>query len=247
MPRWPSGTAPALRAGSHSGSGVRISPVAPLYNMKWNIITNFVSDFNSSGRSYYKKRNFKHSTSNKRYFPCIHDDENNVFYSTMILNINDHYSLHRIEKRNNAFYIYIADKRLRELYIGKNRNGLLKVKLFATGSMPFLYAASVHMEDKIKYLMRSGVTFIKGTWLPWDSDVIIDALLTPEFKNFDETFIFGSGKKFGSIKYQKIRIKRIKFSEMKCHMIVQGGSDHYKLFKYALSVNREEALKYGKF
>ncbi len=247
MPRWPSGTAPALRAGSHSGSGVRISPVALTFMMQWTILKDFVHDFDLKGSPKYRKKSFLHSTSNKRYFPCVYDDENHVFYSTMILNIDNHYSMHRIEKRNNVFYIYIADKKLREIYKNKNRKGFLKVKIFATASMPFLYAASVHMNDKLKYLTKHDITFIKNTNLPWDSDIIIDAMLMPEFKEFNESFILGYGKKKGLIKYQRLKIKKMYFSEMICHIVAQGSEDHYKLFKYALSVDKDNAMEYGKF
>jgi hypothetical protein len=177
---------------------------------------------------------FKHTFHSVKYLPMLHDSVNRVDYLSLgfVYDSYGHLGFNRIEVRNKKAYIFIADK---NYFSGKEGN--IKVKIFNTCSVKHILAASVHMEDKIKFLRNYDK---ENTYydriIPQDSSFIIDAEISRERKPFMETISFGRELVSRTIFYNRLKIFRFSFNEKRCCGIIQGGNDHLFLYKIAVGL-----------
>jgi len=193
-----------------------------------------IMNINYNNNYYIRKNNFKHKF-DKKYLPLLYDNLNNVYYLALgfVYDEYKHLSFNRIEKRNNNYYIYIANKKYFE-----NRKGNVKVKIFNTFSLKHIFAASFPFKDKNKFILNydNNNKFIDGI-IPYDSNFIINAEILREYKIFNENISFGNEIINNNMFYNKLKIKDIKFNKKVCYGIIQGGFDHRFLYNLGKEIN----------
>ncbi len=204
-------------------------------NMNSDSCIKTLEDMDYKNNNYkIKKNNFKHSF-DKKYLPLLYDDLNNVYYLALGFVYDDykHLSFNRIEKRNNSYYIYIADKK----YFN-NKKGNIKIRIFNTFSLKHIFAASFSFMDKNGFILNydDNNSFIDGI-IPYDAKFIIDAEILREYKKFNENISFGKEIINDDMLYNKLKIKNIYFNKKECYGIIQGGYDHEFLYEMGKKIN----------
>ncbi|WP_298278887.1 hypothetical protein [Ferroplasma sp.] len=180
---------------------------------------------------------FRHKFHGVKYLPLLHDSINNVDYLSLgfVYDSYGHLGFNRIEVRNRKAYIFIADK---NYFSGKEGN--VRVRIFNTCSVKHILAASVHMEDKIKFLMNyDNNNIYYNKIIPEDCAFIIDAEISRETESFRETISFGKEIINRTMVYNRLKIFRFSFNEKHCCGIIQGGYDHLFLYKVAVKLGTD--------
>ena len=116
-----------------------------------NIETN-----NEKREQVFKQKSFKHFYRSDKDLPFLHDDINNVNYLSLgFVNVDgsNNISMHRIEKRNSKFYIYIADPKLKGILNNQQKNSL-KATVYNTSLLKYIIAGSLHIDDKLNLLLN---------------------------------------------------------------------------------------------
>ncbi len=184
----------------------------------------------------YKK--FKHVFHGNGSLPLFYDSTNRVNYLALgfVYDSYGHLGFNRIEVRNNKSYIFIADK---HYFYGKKGN--VPVKIFNTCSIKYMLAASLHIEDKKKFILNydSDNSFCCDI-IPADANFIIDAEITRETDVFHENISFGKEIINAMLEYNILKIHRISFNEKKCSGIVQGGNDHLFLYRLTKALGQSQ-------
>ncbi|WMT52170.1 MAG: hypothetical protein RE471_04645 [Ferroplasma sp.] len=196
-----------------------------------------VSSRNNMHGSRNVKLKFRHKFHGVKYFPLLHDSINNVDYLSLgfVYDSYGHLGFNRIEVRNRKAYIFIADKN----YFS-DKEGNVRVRIFNTCSIKHILAASVHMEDKIKFLMNYDDNNIYyDRIIPEDCAFIIDAEISRVTESFMETISFGKEVIKRTMVYNRLKIFRFSFNEKRCCGIIQGGDDHLFLYKVAVKLGTD--------
>ena len=180
---------------------------------------------------------FKHVFHGVKYLPLLHDSVNKVDYLSLgfVYDSYGHLGFNRIEIRNKKAYIFIADK---NYFAGKEGN--VRVRIFNTCSIKHILAASVHMEDKFKFIRNyNDDNNYYDDIIPVNSYFIIDAEISRETESFRETISFGKEVITRVMVYNRLKIFRFSFNKKLCCGITQGGDDHLFLYRVATELGTE--------
>jgi hypothetical protein len=193
-----------------------------------------VNNMHENNEYYIKPKKFKHSFRGTKYLPLFYDSTNNVNYLALgfVFDSYGHLGFNRIEIRNRKAYIFIADK---NYFDGKIGN--IKVKIFNTCSIKYIIAASVHMDDKMKFILKydGKNTFCCGM-VPENAYFVIDAEILRKKCYFNESISFGTETIKVRMGYNCLKIKRVRFDSKECCGIIQGGKDHQFLYKLGIEM-----------
>ncbi|MEM0139889.1 MAG: hypothetical protein QXZ44_04675 [Ferroplasma sp.] len=185
--------------------------------------------------SLIKEPFFLHSSKRLLSLPLIDDIKNNARYlaAGFVYDEYGHLGLHRIEVRNNKSYIFIANKSYFD-----NKTGDIKIKIFNTPLLKYIFAASFHMENIQKFLMNyDSQNAVFNGIIPYSTSFLIDAAITRQTGTFNEELSFGSERIRRPLEYNRLEIANIKFNKKECYGIEQGGIDHIFLYKLGKALN----------